>query len=156
MKRPLKIYQLAPKEMQTRFALVPYGRYLNVQLQKASAGAILDFIVDWRKDRFVLIRKATLKVNSSVFSLLLKSIYGEDATWQKLSEEWRAQCIVEGLGKDAFDPENVLLLSVKKFDQEEYDAEIERIKKAEERERTLAEIKNLTYKHPAIKSQSNT
>ena len=150
MKRPLKIYQLAPKEMQTRFALAPYGRYLNTQLQKASAGAILDFIVDWRKDRFVLVRKATLKVNSSVFSLLLKSIYGEDATWQKLSEEWRAQCIVEGLGKDAFDPENVLLLSVKKFDQEEYDAEIERIRLAEERERIKKEIADGTYRHKDV------
>ena len=150
MKRPLKIYQLAPKEMQTSFALVPYGRFLNKELQRASAGAIIDFIVDWRKDRFVLIRKAALKVNSSVFSLLLKSIYGEDATWQKLSEEWRAQCVIEGLGKDAFDPENVLLLSIKPYVKEEYEAEQERIRLAEEREKRLAEIKNGTYRHKDI------
>ena len=150
MKRPLKIYQLAPKEMQTRFVFAPYGRYLNVQLQKASAGAILDFIVDWRKDRFVLIRKAKLSVNSSCFNLLLKSIYGEDATWRKLSEEWRAQCIVEGLGKDAFDPENVLLLSIKPYVKEEYEAEVERIRLAEEREKRLAEIKAGTYRHKDV------
>lgn len=150
MKRPLKIYQLAPKEMQTRFALVPYGRYLNVQLQKASAGAILDFIVDWRKDKFVLIRKATLKVNSSAFSLLLKSIYGEDATWQKLSEEWRARCIVEGLGSKAFSEDDVLLLEVKNYVKEEYEAEVERIRLAEEREKRLAEIKAGTYRHKDI------
>lgn len=150
MKRPLKIYQLAPKEMQTSFALAPYGRYLNVQLQKASAGAILDFIVDWRKDRFVLIRKATLKVNSSVFSLLLKSIYGEDATWQKLSEEWRARCIVEGLGSKAFDEQSVLLLEVKPYVKEEYEAEQERIRLAEEREKRLAEIKAGTYRHKDV------
>lgn len=150
MKRPLKIYQLAPKEMQTSFVFAPYGRYLNTQLQKASAGAILDFIVDWRKDRFVLIRKAKLAVNSSVFSLLLKSIYGEDATWQKLSEEWRAQCIVEGLGSRAYDEQNVLLLEVKNYVKEEYEAELERIRLAEEREKRLAEIKTGTYRHKDV------
>ena len=150
MKRPLKIYQLAPKEMQTCFALAPYGRYLNVQLQKASAGAILDFIVDWRKDRFVLIRRAKIAVNTSAFNLLLESIYGEDATWQKLSEEWKASCIVEGLGSKAFDEQSVLLLEVKPYIKEEYEAELERIRLAEEREKRLEAIKSLTYKHPMV------
>ena len=150
MKRPLKIYQLAPKEMQTSFALAPYGRYLNVQLQKASAGAILDFIVDWRKDRFVLIRRAKIAVNTSAFNLLLKSIYGEDATWQKLSEEWRARCIVEGLGSKAFSEDDVLLLEVKPYVKEEYEAEQERIRLAEEREKRLAEIKAGTYRHKDV------
>ena len=150
MKRPLKIYQLAPKEMQTRFALAPYGRYLNTQLQKASAGAILDFIVDWRRDKFVLIRKAKLAVNTSAFNLILKCIYGEDATWQKLSEEWRARCIVEGLGSKAFDEQSVLLLEVKPYVKEEYEAEVERIRLAEEREKRLAEIKTGTYRHKDV------
>lgn len=150
MKRPLKIYQLAPKEMQTSLCIVPYGRFLNKELQRASAGQIIDFIVDWRKDRFVLIRKATLKVNSSVFSLFLKSIYGEDATWQSVSEEWRAKCVIEGLGKDAFDPENVLLLEVKPYVKEEYEAEQERIRQAEERARIKKEIAEGTYRHKDI------
>lgn len=150
MKRPLKIYQLAPKEMQTRFALVPYGRYLNQKLLNAKSGDLVEFCVDWRRDKFVLIRKATLKVNSSVFSLLLKSIYGEDATWQKLSEEWRAQCIVEGLGNKAFSEDEVLLLSIKPYIKEEYEAEQERIRLAEEREKRLEAIKSLTYKHPMV------
>ena len=150
MKRPLKIYQLAPKEMQTSFALVPYGRYLNTQLQKASAGAILDFIVDWRRDKFVLIRKAKIAVNTSAFNLLLKSIYGEDATRQKLSEEWKARCVVEGLGNKAFDEQSVLLLEVKPYVKEEYEAEIERIRLAEEREKRLAEIKAGTYRHKDV------
>ena len=150
MKRPLKIYQLAPKEMQTRFALVPYGRYLNQKLLNAKSGDLVEFCVDWRRDKFVLIRKATLKVNSSVFSLLLKSIYGEDATWQKLSEEWRAQCIVEGLGSRAYDEQSVLLLEVKPYVKEEYEAELERIRLAEEREKRLAEIKAGTYRHKDV------
>ena len=150
MKRPLKIYQLAPKEMQTRFVLVPYGRYLNVQLQKASAGAILDFIVDWRRDKFLLIRRAKIAVNTSAFNLLLKSIYGEDATWQKLSEEWRAHCIVEGLGSKAFDEQSVLLLELKNYVKEEYEAELERIRLAEERERVKKEIAEGTYRHKDI------
>ncbi|MBD5367270.1 MAG: hypothetical protein HDR82_09805 [Bacteroides sp.] len=150
MKRPLKIYQLAPKEMQTRFAIVPYGKFLNTKLQKAENGSVLEFCVDWRRDKFVLIRKATLKVNSSCFNLLLKSIYGEDATWQKLSEEWRAQCVIDGLGKDAFDPENVLLLEVKPYVKEEYEAEVERIRLTEEREKTREEILAGTYRHKDI------
>lgn len=150
MKRPIKIHQLAPKEAQTRLAIAPYGRYLNTQLQKAAAGQLIDFCVDWRKDRFILLRKAKVAVNTSCFTLLLKSIYGEDATWQSVSEAWRAQCIVDGLGSHAYDEQNVLLLEVKKFNQEEYDAEIERIRKAEEREERLKAIKELRYKHKDV------
>ena len=150
MKRPLKIYQLAPKEMQTSFALAPYGRYLNAKLQKAENGSVLEFCVDWRRDKFVLIRRAKIAVNTSAFNLLLKSIYGEDATWQKLSEEWRARCIVEGLGSRAFDEQSVLLLEVKPYVKEEYEAELERIRLAEEREKRLAEIKAGTYRHKDI------
>ena len=150
MKRPLKIYQLAPKEMQTSLCVVPYGRYLNQKLLNAKSGDLVEFCVDWRRDKFVLIRKAKLAVNSSCFNLLLKSIYGEDATWQKLSEEWRAQCIVEGLGNKAFDEQSVLLLEVKPYVKEEYEAEQERIRLAEEREKRLAEIKAGTYRHKDI------
>lgn len=150
MKRPIKIYQLAPKERQTVLAIVLYGKYLNAQLQKASAGAIIDFIADWRKDRFVLIRKATLKVNSSAFTLLLKSIYGDEATWDSVSGQWRSQCVVEGLGAKAFSESDVLLLELKPFDKEEYEAELERIRVAEEREKRLAEIKAGTYRHKDV------
>ena len=150
MKRPIKLYQLAPKQGQTRFALAPYGRYLNTKLQKAENGSVLEFCVDWRRDKFMLVRKAKLAVNSSVFSLLLKSIYGEDATWQKLSEEWRAKCVVEGLGSKAFSEDDVLLLEVKPYVKEEYEAELERIRVAEEREKRLEAIKSLTYKHPMV------
>ena len=150
MKRPIKIYQLAPKEMQTSLCIVPYGRYLNAKLQKAENGSVLEFCVDWRRDKFVLIRRAKIAVNTSAFTLLLKSIYGEDATWQKLSEEWRAQCVIEGLGSKAFDEQNVLLLEVKPYVKEEYEAELERIRLAEEREEQLKAIKELRYKHKDV------
>lgn len=149
-KKAIKIEQLAPKPMQTSLCVVPYGLYLNKALQKADNGSVLEFQTDWRRDKFILVRKAKISVNTSAFNLLLKSIYGDEATWQKLSEEWTARCVIEGLGKSAFDTDNVLLLEVKPFVKEEYEAELERIRKAEERERTLTEIKNLTYKHPAI------
>lgn len=150
MKRPIKIHQLAPKEAQTSLCLVPYGRYLNVQLQKAAAGQIVDFIVDWRKDRFILIRRAKIAVNTSAFTLLLKYIYGEDATWQSVSEMWKANCIIDGLGKDAFSDSDVLLLEVKKYVKEEYEAEQERIRLAEEREKRLEQIKAGTYRHKDV------
>lgn len=150
MKRPLKIYQLAPKEMQTSFVFAPYGRYLNQKLLNAKSGDLVEFCVDWRRDKFVLIRRAKIAVNTSAFNLLLKSIYGEDATWQKLSEEWRARCIVEGLGNKAFDEQSVLLLEVKPYVKEEYEAELELIRLAEEREKRLAEIKAGTYRHKDV------
>lgn len=149
-KRAIKIHKLAPKEVQTSFALAPYGRYLNQKLLNAKSGDLVEFCVDWRRDKFVLIRKAKLAVNSSCFNLLLKSIYGEDATWQKLSEEWRAQCVIEGLGSKAFDEQNVLLLEVKPYVKEEYEAELERIRLAEEREEQLKAIKELRYKHKDV------
>ena len=150
MKRPLKIYQLAPKVMQTRFVFAPFGRFLNTKLQKVENGSVLEFQTDWRRDKFVLIRKAKLAVNTSAFNLLLKSIYGEDATWQSVSEEWKAQCIVEGLGSKAFSEDDVLLLEVKPYVKEEYEAELERIRLAEEREKRLAEIKAGTYRHKDV------
>lgn len=150
MKRPIKIHQLAPKEAQTRLAVAPYGRYLNQKLLNAKSGDLIDFCVDWRKDRFILIRRAKIAVNTSAFTLLLKSIYGEDATWQKLSEEWKARCIIDGLGKDAFSDSDVLLLEVKPFVKEEYEAEQERIRVAEERERIKKEIAEGTYRHKDI------
>lgn len=117
----------------------------------------MEFVTDWRRDKFVLLRKAKVAVNTSCFTLLLKSIYGEGATWQNLSEEWRARCIVEGLGKEAFDSENVLLLSVKPFVKEEYEAELERIRREEillkkeaEREKMLADARIGVFNHPDI------
>lgn len=150
MKRPIKIQQLAPKQGHTQLAIIPYGLYLNKALQKAEAGSVVEFCADWRRDKFVLLRKAKLAVNSSVFSLLMKSIYGEDATWQSLSEQWRAQCIIEGLGKDAFSESEVLLLEVKSFVKEEYEAEQERIRLAEEKERIKKEIAEGTYRHKDV------
>lgn len=150
MKRPIKIHQLAPKEAQTRLVIVPYGMYLNKALQRCQNGSILEFVVDWRRDKFILIRKAKVAVNTSCFTLLLKSIYGEDATWQSVSEMWRAQCIIDGLGKDAFSDSDVLLLEVKPFVKEEYEAEQERIRIAEERERIKKEIADGTYRHKDV------
>lgn len=150
MPRPIKIHQLAPKEAQTSLCIVPYGLYLNKALQKAQNGSILEFVADWRRDKFILIRKATLKVNSSCFTLLLKSIYGEDATWQSVSEMWKAQCIIDGLGKSAFDEQSVLLLEVKKYVKEEYEAEQERIRQAEEREERMKAIKELRLQHKDV------
>lgn len=117
MKRTIKIYQTPPKALDGTLAIVPYGLYLNRQLQKANPGELLEFRVEWRRETFTLLHKAKLKVNSSAFTLMLKMIYGEFMTWSKLSEQWRAECILEGLGKDAFDTDTVLLLWLKPCQQ---------------------------------------
>ena len=142
--------QIGSIPRKSAYVFLPIGLYCNKKIKNLSAGSIIEFCESWRRDKVILVRKCVLPTSSSVFTFLLKSIYGEDATWQKLSEEWRARCVIEGLGKDAFDPENVLLLEVKNYVKVEYEAEQERIRQAEEREKRLAEIKAGTYRHKDI------
>ena len=77
------------------------------------------FQADWRQDKRRLVRKCKVSVQSSVFTFLMKSLYGERMTWTELSERWRAECVVEGLGRDAFSETEVLLIEVEEIETEE-------------------------------------
>lgn len=110
-KRAIKLQYPAPKA-EKPYIFVPIGMYLNVKLQKAMPGDIIEFQTDWRIDKRILIRKCLVAVSSSIFTFLMKSIYGGHMTWAELSQRWKAECIIEGLGGEAFDPENVMLIEV--------------------------------------------
>lgn len=114
-----------------KLALVPIGMYLNTPLQKAKPGAVIEFQSAWRKDKRVLLQKVAVKINSSIFSFMARSIYGQDVRMADIIEQWRANCIIEGLGKDAFGDE-CLLIEVGEYDPARIKAEQEAKRKAQE------------------------
>lgn len=113
-KKPIKIDHAAPKEAKP-YAFVPFGLYCNKELQQAEPGDVVTFCEGWRQEKRVLVRKCKIAVNSSVFTFLSKSIYGEHITAKELFGRWQAWAIVQGLGEDGFDTDNVLLIEVKEM-----------------------------------------
>lgn len=129
--------------------LIPVGMYLNKALQKAQSGAVLSFEVAWRKDKRVLLQKVAVKINSPIFTFAMRVIYGQDARMADIIEQWRANCIIEGLGKDAFSDE-CLLIEVGEYDPAKIKAEQEAKRKAEEEAERIKAIKELRYKHKDV------
>ena len=64
-------------------------------------------------------------------------------------EQWRANCIIEGLGKDAFSDE-CLLIEVGEYDPAKIKAEQEAMRKAQEEAERIKAIKELRYKHKDV------
>lgn len=138
-------------------ALVPVGLYLNVPLQKAKPNVVIEFQSAWRKDRRVLRQKVAVKINSPIFTFAMRAIYGQDARMDDIIEQWRANCIIEGLGKDAFGDE-CLLIEVGEYDAAKIKAEQEakrrtkeEAEKQAERVKALADARNGVFDHPMIK-----
>lgn len=141
-----------------KYALVPFGLYLNKALQKAESGTLLEFQTSWRRDTRVLVRKCRVPVNSSMFTFMCKSLYGEGMSWASLSKQWRAESIIEGLGKDAFSDSEVLLIEVAPYDEAQHKAEQEAKRKAKEeaerhaeRDKVIENARNGAFDHPMIK-----
>jgi hypothetical protein len=129
--------------------LIPVGLYLNQPLQKAKPGAVLSFEVAWRKDKRVLRQKVAVKIASPIFTFMARSIYGSEARMADIIEQWRANCIIEGLGKDAFSDE-CLLIEVGEYDPAKIKAEQEAMRKAQEEAERIKAIKELRYKHKDV------
>ena len=137
-------------------ALIPVGLYLNQSLKKAKPGAVLSFEVAWRKDKRVLRQKVTVKINSPIFTFAMRAIYGQDARMADIIEQWRANCIIEGLGKNAFSDE-CLLIEVGEYDADKIKAEQEAKRKAQEeadkraeREKMIEDTKRGIFSHKDI------
>ena len=113
MPKPIPIQHPCPKGSDSRFALLPIGMYCNKAIQTAPIGSIIEFQTDWRKDKATLVRKCKIPVNSSVFTFMAKSIYGDFTTIKSLLERWEAQSVIEGYGRDGVDKEFALLIEVK-------------------------------------------
>lgn len=137
-------------------ALVPVGMYLNAPLQKAKPGAVVEFQSAWRKDKRVLRQKVAVKIASPVFTFAMRAIYGQDSRMADVIEQWRANCIIEGLGKDAFSDE-CLLIEVGEYDAAKVKAEQEAKRKAKEeaekraeREKALVDARRGVFAHKDI------
>ncbi len=117
-KKPILLRCIAPKAVKP-YTLLPWGLYCNRELQSARNGDILEFQTDWRIDRRRLVRKCKVEVNSGVFTFLLKSLYGERTRWEDVRKRWEAECIIEGLGRDAFSETEVMLIEVEEIKEDE-------------------------------------
>lgn len=160
MKKPIKckINKITPDKW---MCLAPVGLYCNNALDNASVGDIVDFEDGWRKERVVITRKCHISVNSAAFTFLLKSIYGDSMTWEKLKGDWSALCVNEGLGADAFSDKETLLLEYRPYDKYEHKAEQEAKRKLEElvkkekaREKLLADASRGVFSHIRPNNQS--
>jgi len=139
-----------------KYVLLPIGMYCNQKLQKAEPDSVVEFRDGWQRDKRVLVRKCRVPVNSSVFTFLMKSIYG-GISWEDLRRKWEAWAVVEGIGAQGISDTECLLIEVAPYDKEAYKAEQERKRleaearqKVAEREKTLKEIKKGTYHHPDV------
>lgn len=119
-------------------AVIPVGLYLNVPLQKAKPNTVIEFQSAWRKDKRVLLQKVVVKIASPIFTFAMRAIYGQDARMSDIIEQWRANCIIEGLGKDAFSDE-CLLIEIGEYDPTKINAEQEAKRKAQEEAERRAE-----------------
>lgn len=110
-RKAIKIQQPFVKDKMP-MALVPYGLYLNNGIKNAKKGDVIEFFDGWRSEQRILVNKCTVDINSSVFSFLLKLIYGEFLNKTELFKRWNSICVVEGYGRDAFNPDECVLILV--------------------------------------------
>lgn len=112
MSRPIKIQHPTPKSSTRGMAIIPVGLYCNSKLQKAKIGEVVEFCTEWQKDKRVITNICRFRINSPEFTFMLRSIYGESMTIAKLLEHWEAWAVVEGIGKDGFSREEVIIIEV--------------------------------------------
>lgn len=112
MSRPIKIQHPTPKERNVAQVALPVGLYCNQKLQTAKIGDVVQFQCEWRKDKRVITNICRFRINSTEFTFMLRSIYGENMTIAKLMERWEAWAVVEGIGSAGIDHENCIILEV--------------------------------------------
>lgn len=116
MSRPINILHPVPKG-DKQFMLLPFGIYCNKELQNAAPGSLVELWQDWRHECRVLVRKCRIQINSSVFTFLAKSLYGERTRIADMIARWEALAVMEGVGAQGFSKEECLLIEVKMIEQ---------------------------------------
>lgn len=112
MAKPINILHPALKG-DKQFMLLPFGIYCNKELQNAAPGSLVELWQDWRHERKVLVRKCRIQINSSVFTFLAKSIYGERTRIADILAKWREVYDVP------FDESECLLIEVRELNEDE-------------------------------------
>lgn len=116
MARPINI--LHPTPTRLPYAIVPYGLYCNVALQKARSGDLIEFWQDWRHDTRRIVQITKFRINTPEFTFLMRSVYGQHFRLADLMARWEADCVNEGLGSDGFSREEALVVEVKPINEE--------------------------------------
>lgn len=112
MSRPINIQHPTPQPRSVAQVALPVGLYCNQKLQTAKIGDVVQFQCEWRKDKRVITNICRFRINSTEFTFMLRSIYGENMTIAKLMERWEAWAVVEGIGSAGIDHENCIILEV--------------------------------------------
>lgn len=112
MSRPINRPHPIPKDGKP-FALLPIGMYCNDKLQNAVPGSLVELWQDWRHERRVLVRKCRIQINSSVFTFLAKSLYGERTRIADVLAKWREVYDVP------FDESECILIEVRELNEDE-------------------------------------
>lgn len=112
MSRPINLLHPIPKG-DKQFMLLPFGIYCNKDLQNAVPGSLVELWQDWRHERRVLVRKCRIQINSSVFTFLAKSLYGERTRIADMLAKWREVYDVP------FDESECMLIEVRELNEDE-------------------------------------
>lgn len=112
MSLPIDILHPIPKDGKP-FMLLPIGIYCNKKLQNAAPGSLVELWQVWRHERRVLVRKCRIQINSSVFTFLAKSLYGERTRIADMMAMWREVYDVP------FDESECMLIEVRELNEDE-------------------------------------
>lgn len=114
MSKRIKVSVKSPSCRYTCDMMFPIGMFVNRELQNAECGEIVHFD-NWRDNKWELIHKRFVNINSSEFTWLKYLIFGYIRT-DDLLKKWNAECILAGKGKNAFDKDRVLYCEFVKVD----------------------------------------
>lgn len=94
---------------------------MNRKLATAKAGRTAVVRDSWRNEKMKIAGVSRVSMKSSVFSFLLRSIYGEQKTATDLMEEWRKQSIIDGYGRHGFSEDECLVIELKEIEEKNKD-----------------------------------
>lgn len=143
-KKPISVKGDFPKPCY--FHILPIGEFLNKPIQDAQIGDVIELAQHqgWRKEKFVLLGKSKVAVNTSYFTQLMKAVYGNNMTWQTLENRWKSELLLDGFNTKTWYHDKVLCLTLQPISGDTYLARLEAMEREEEREKALEYAKSMT------------
>ena len=114
MAKRIRILQTLPKDGQ-RFMIVPIGTYLNTELQEAREGCDFEVWQEWRRERYVMVRKAMMRINTPEFTFMLRHVYSGAVRLAELLERFGRWSHDSGAGWEGFDRERCLVVEIEPY-----------------------------------------
>ena len=108
MSKNILLHMDCPADRKPYF-LAPVGKYLNRSLDGVRPGDMVTFQHGWRREKRKLVRLCRIRINSPVFSFMIRSLYGSSTTILDVVERWRNDSVLQGYGKDGADTEICVL-----------------------------------------------